>query len=351
MSGHQVSAVGEQTSLFERKTRAGQRLLLYMEGAAPSVEFKALCKELRPAGFVLEGRNVEEPAQLRELARELGGLVAAARPALIAMRWSEQGRCLPFGTDWPPLADLVRMAHLPTARAHGAAVVAELRAVGVNSLLDLPGGRPSGVGAEAVARNIGAWLAGAEGLAVGLGAFPGVAEAEDSIVAWEADPDEILRADALPFMAAIERGGPIGVAAAWLPAFDESAPAPLSVRVVGGLLREQLGHEGLVLVGDPLGLAKRVGRTLEETAVGLTSATVDMVVADPGPPAQHACWEAFLRVQEDDPAQDRLATDSLRRASTFRDRWLRPGLPVDLSAVDGLEHRMLAVGIRARGAG
>ena len=66
-----VEALGEATSLADRKRRAGQRLLVGFDGTAVSDDLRKLVRELRPAGFVLFARNVAEPDQVRELNREL----------------------------------------------------------------------------------------------------------------------------------------------------------------------------------------------------------------------------------------------------------------------------------------
>ena len=68
-------AVGEQTTLAERKRRAAQRLILGFEGVSPSADFKAFVAEAAPAGFILFARNIEEPAQVAELNRELASMV------------------------------------------------------------------------------------------------------------------------------------------------------------------------------------------------------------------------------------------------------------------------------------
>ena len=59
-----VTAVGEATSLADRKRRAGQRLLIGLAGPAVDEDLRALVREVRPAGFILFKRNVVEPAQV-----------------------------------------------------------------------------------------------------------------------------------------------------------------------------------------------------------------------------------------------------------------------------------------------
>ena len=83
MSVHRVTASGEQTSLAERKRRAGQRLIIGISGASVRPEEVALIREIQPAGFILFARNVEEPRQVLELNRELQALLPPELPAPI----------------------------------------------------------------------------------------------------------------------------------------------------------------------------------------------------------------------------------------------------------------------------
>ena len=87
MSRVRVTAVGEATSLTDRKRRAGQRLMLGFDGPAVTGDVRAVIREIKPAGFVLFGSNVVEPAQVLELTRELASLVPVESPALIAAEW------------------------------------------------------------------------------------------------------------------------------------------------------------------------------------------------------------------------------------------------------------------------
>ena len=94
-------AYGEQTTLSWRKRRAGQRLMIGFEGSAPSAEFRALVREVCPAGFILFARNVEEPAQVLELSRELASLLPDTHPPLLGVD-QEGGRVQRIrATEWP----------------------------------------------------------------------------------------------------------------------------------------------------------------------------------------------------------------------------------------------------------
>lgn len=127
-----VDAVGEATSLADRKRRAGQRLVIGFAGPAVDDDLRRVVREIRPAGFVLFARNVEEPSQVRELNRELASLCDAAYPALLCVD-QEGGRVQRLrepATVWPPMRTVGR-AEVHTADL-ARAVARELRATGFN---------------------------------------------------------------------------------------------------------------------------------------------------------------------------------------------------------------------------
>lgn len=70
-----MKVIGLTTSTADRKRRAGQRIVMGIAGPRVSEEERRLIKEVRPGGFVLFGRNIEEPRQVLELNRELASLL------------------------------------------------------------------------------------------------------------------------------------------------------------------------------------------------------------------------------------------------------------------------------------
>ena len=120
-----VTAVGEATSLADRKRRAGQRLLIGLAGPAVDDDLRALVREIRPAGFILFKRNVIEPAQVLDLNRELQSLCEDRYPALLGVD-QEGGRVQRVrspATEWPPMRtvgpDAVEAVSLPIDAAVG----------------------------------------------------------------------------------------------------------------------------------------------------------------------------------------------------------------------------------------
>jgi len=89
--------------------------------------------------------------------------------------------------------------------------------------------------------------------------------------------------DLLPFQAAFEeRIAAVVLSHAFYSAFDPITPASLAPEIATGLLREELGFEGLAITDDLGAGAIRSGYTTEEAAVLAIAAGADMVqIRDP----------------------------------------------------------------------
>ncbi len=248
----------------------GQLVFGSLSGPSVSAEFAALAREFGLGGVTLFKRNIEEPAQVAELAREVRGLVPAA-PLWVAID-QEGGRVArlrrPF-TEWPPMAALGREGD-PTLTARFArALAAELTAVGITldfaPVLDVHTNPANPIIGDRAFSHDAAVVA-ARGATVieelqraGVAAcgkhFPGHGDTSvDSHLALpvvDHAPDRIRRVECVPFRAAIAAGVAFMMTAHVLvPSMDEALPATLSKTIVDGLLRKELGYEGVILSDD-----------------------------------------------------------------------------------------------------
>lgn len=367
-----VLAVGETTSLAERKRRAGQRLLLGLPGPAIDASSRALIRELRPAGFILFARNVEEPAQVAELNRELRGLLPPELPPLLSVD-QEGGRVQRIregATRWPPARWLGNADDPALTRRCARGLSLELRAMGFNlnwaPLADVDsnpqnpviGDRSFGPDPQRVSRHLLAWLEGAReaGLLSCVKHFPGHGDThQDShltLPTVEKERPELEQLELVPFRAAIAAGvEAVMTAHVVFPAYDERAPATLSHPLLAGLLRGQLGHRG-VIVSDDMDMKAVADRfPVELAADRACRAGVDLFLACKEPERQLALYEALVRAQEEDPLHDRLAEDSARRLLALRERGLLGAPPAPgLDVLGSAEHRALVQLVQARGA-
>ena len=195
------------------------------------------------------------------------------------------------GSSYPGGAVLGVLDEPATTAAVAASIAAELAAVGVNwnyapvADVNVPanpviGSRAFGSDPALVARHVAAYVRGTQSRHVAACAkhFPGHGATEQDshleLPTVTGDVEDGLE----PFRAAIAAGvQTIMTAHVRVPALDD-APATLSSRVVQGLLRGELGFDGLVLA-DALEM-KAVSATVgvEESAIRALEAGVDALI-------------------------------------------------------------------------
>jgi len=225
------------------------------------------------AGVCLYGENVESIGQLTSLV----GQVRQAKPdALIAI--DEEGGDVTRlhyvdGSPYPGAALLGRIDDLELTALVGRAVADDLGFVGVDLNLapvadvnsdprnPVIGVRSFGADPALAARHVAAFTRAHEaaGVATSVKHFPGHGDtsADSHLALPVVDVAlEVLRArDLPPFRAAIEAGArTVMTSHILLPQVDPDAPATFSSRILGDLLRGELGFDGVV-VSDALDMA------------------------------------------------------------------------------------------------
>jgi len=245
-------------------------------------------------GVVLFARNVASPGQLARL----GAGLRAERPTVLVAIDEEGGDVTRLeaarGSSYPGNLALGVAGDPALTRAVGLAIGADLRGASVN--LDLApvadlnsdprnpvvGVRSFGGDAAPVAAHTTAMVEGlqAQGVAACVKHFPGHGDtAVDShrAVATVASDEAGLAAALLPFRAAIAAGVRcVMTAHVRVPVLDE-VPATLSRRILTGLLREELGFDGVVItdglemraISDTVGLADGAVRAVAAGADAL----------------------------------------------------------------------------------
>jgi beta-N-acetylhexosaminidase len=139
----------------------------------------------------------------------------------------------------------------------------------------------------------------------------------------EHPPERLREVEFAPFRAAVEAGvATIMTAHVLVPSLDEEVPATLSKRIVG-LLREELGYQGVIL-SDDLEMKAVAGRyTVPEAAVRAVAAGCDGVLICSGDhDVQAAALEALVHAVEEERIPTARIDDALRRQQRAKERFL-----------------------------
>lgn len=245
-----------------------------LSGHTLTADERALFREADPAGYILFGRNIADPAQVRALTDELrtihgrerlfvcidqeGGRVARLRPP----HWA----VFPPGSTFDALYELAPSSAIAAARLNAQAIGVELAAAGItvdcHPPLDVrhPDGHDvigdRALGAEpmrvaALGRAILEGLAAA-GVAGCIKHMPGHGRTEcdthkalPRVTASEAE----LEVDLAPFRTL--KDTPIGMTGHLIfEAWDPEFPATQSPTVIRDVIRGKIGFDGLLLTDD-----------------------------------------------------------------------------------------------------
>jgi beta-N-acetylhexosaminidase len=243
------------------------------------------------ASVVLFSRNIVSTEQVARLT----GQLRAENPELIVAIDEEAGDVTRIesatGSSRPGNLALGTVDDTELTEAVAADLGRQLRTAGVsldyapsadvNSNPDNPiiGVRSFGADPDVVSRHTAAWIRGLQssGVAACAKHFPGhgdvAVDSHHDLPAYPAGRDEIAAQALPPFRAAVAAGVRAVMSGHLLvPAYDPELPATLSRRILGDLLRDELGFDGLV-VSDAIEMGAVTAR------YGIDGATVKAVAA------------------------------------------------------------------------
>ena len=316
------------------KWQPGQLLFVGFEGLEIPPELGKQIQAGRIGGVVLFRRNIGEPEQVRLLIRRLHELAPADAPLTVAID-QEGGRVqrlrAPW-TEWPPMRTLGAGSVGQTAM-FGKALALELLDVGVDldfaPVVDVDsnpqnpviGDRSFATDPATVGAHAGAFIEAMQSAGVACCAkhFPGHGDTDlDShlhLPRLDLDRTRLDRTELPPFRAAIAAGvASIMTAHVLFPKLDPKRPATLSPSVMG-MLRDELGYDGMVFSDDVEMKAVADHVSVEQRSLGVLEAGVDVILA---------CSQADLRdeiLAKLERAPDSLIENALRRVIAFKQRF------------------------------
>jgi beta-N-acetylhexosaminidase len=349
----------------------GQKLMLAFTGTEPSPEILEALRSHHVGGVTLfRALNVESPTQVRALTAALQAAAAAAgQPPLLIAVDQEGGQLEAIGgmTRFPGNMALGAAGSDDLAYRAGYAMGRELAAVGVNvdyapdcdvnsnPRNPVVGARSFGEDAALVARLGAAMARGLQDASVAATAkhFPGHGDtATDSHYAIPVVPHDLDRMRAVefrPFAAAIAAGVKLVMTAhVAFPAFDEGLklPATMSPALLRGLLRGDLGFEG-VIISDALEMAAFSHGDMVIDTLAAAAAGVDLLLLNANAGIQRSVYAGLLQA-----AQRTLLAPSDVLASAGRvlalKRWATAHTPPPLDVIGAADHAALADEIAAR---
>ncbi|MGI9140765.1 MAG: glycoside hydrolase family 3 protein [Gemmatimonadaceae bacterium] len=297
--------------------------------------------KLGVGGFALFGGEVEAVAKLTSELRERSRI-----PLLIGSDL-ERGAGQQFlgATGLPPLAAIGFLNDVDAIRRAARISAREARAVGVNWIyapvadVDLEpdnpiiGTRAFGGDVARVGRDVAAWIEAcqSEGVLACAKHFPGhgrtTSDSHATLPTVALDAEQLRATDMAPFRSAIAADvASVMSAHIAFPALDPLGhPATLSPRILGDILRGELGFKGLV-VTDAMIMEGVLGEGEARAAVSALRAGCDLLLYPTDLGAVAEAVQAALDSGELDAARIRASAE--RRTAHARGAWQgKPDLP------------------------
>ncbi len=328
-------------------------------------DFLALVKD-GIFGAILFKRNVGTAEQTAALIRRMKE--AAGRPFIVSVD-QEGGRVArmrgaPF-TAIPTMRQLGEHGDEALVERVGRLLAFELRAVGYDwdfaPVLDVDtnpanpviGDRSFSRDAQKVSRFGVALARGLEagGVASSGKHFPGHGDtSQDSHLTLPRLPHDLKRlreVELVPFRGyADAKLASLMTAHVLFDAIDEGIPATMSRKVLGGLLREELGFEGVVVSDDLEMKAIADNYSVPEAAVRGTEAGVDLFLICHRADRQRAAIEALVKAVESGRIDKSRIEEANRRLDVLERKFAHPAAD-DVAKLGSAEHQALASGLMA----
>ncbi|MFX3646328.1 MAG: beta-N-acetylhexosaminidase [Paenibacillus sp.] len=323
--------------------KVGQLLMCGFHGQHADEQIIHLIRDYHVGGVIYFRRNVESVDQLTRLSAELQDLAAEAGALPLMISVDQEGGMV-------ARIDKEGMTQVPGNMALGATgnpeytltcaqiLGRELKNIGIdmnlapvidvnnNPLNPVIGVRSYGEHAESVAAHGVAAITGyqLQGIAATAKHFPGHGDtAVDShlgMVTVPHDRNRLERMELLPFRRAIEAGvDAIMTAHVMFPSIEpEPIPATLSHKVLTGLLREEMGFEGIIItdclemhaISKPYGVA--------EAAVCAVEAGADLILVSHTLQDQVAALEAIVEAVRTGRISEEVIHQAVERIMTWK---------------------------------
>ena len=364
--------VEEQLAAMTVEEKVGQLLVAGIDGLTPGEDGRIAIQDYKVGGIILFSRNVESAGQLVELTNGLKELNKNYVNLFVSVD-EEGGRVSRMPrevTDLPSAYDYIQQGGDPYLR--GEVLAEACRTFGFNMdfapSLDVwsnpnntvIGDRAFGTTVDDITTNGPDCAYGLmdAGMVPVVKHFPGHGDtAVDSHVGLPVvskTAEQLLKEELLPFQLAIKglslfrdrelNGVPaVMVSHILLTEVDPEYPATLSPKVIGGLLREDMGFDGMVVTDDLTMSALSDTYSMGETAVLALEAGCDLLLVCHKTENLTAAYDALLEAVNSGRVSMERLDESVRRILTVKHDYQISGEPVSEPDVAALNEKIAAI--------
>jgi beta-N-acetylhexosaminidase len=322
---------------------AGQRMIVGFDGTHLNDDLKFLIGDLNVGGLILFSRNIEAPAQLRELCFSIHAHAkACGRPPLfiaIDQEGGEVARLKPPFTVFPGnpkmmgIADAIAFAHACATELADAGInmnfapVMDIAFPFVDSVMK---GRAFGANPEWAAV-LGTTVIDElqrNGIMAVAKHFPGIGrttlDSHKDLPVLATPGDMLRKTDLVPFRAAVRRDvAGVMLAHILYQGLDPEWPASLSSVIVKKLLRGEMGYQGVVMTDDLDMGAIRKHYDIDVCVSRIMEANIDLVmICHKGPDIERS-FDLLCDGMKNSEILLEMGRRSVERIMGLKNRYLR----------------------------
>jgi beta-N-acetylhexosaminidase len=319
------------------REQVGQLMVMGFEGTAVSARLRTMLLTFQPGGVILFKRNIEEAAQTHALLREAQKASAIPLFRCVDMEGGTVDRFRDVVGRMPPAWDVARAGSTTLFRKHGKIIGSQLRALGFNTdfapCVDLRlAGSINVMGPRTVSSDPRETVCYAREFLDGLREarvlgcakhFPGLGganlDSHHTLPSVARSWDQVWNQDLLPYRE-LRRTVPfVMVAHVLYPKITrDGTPASLSKKWITGILREKIGHKGLV-ISDDLDMGGVLNSvSVEEAAVATLKAGSDMFLVCQKEENVWRAFEAVYKRAERSPSFAKMVTLKAKRVLALK---------------------------------
>lgn len=342
--------------------KIGQLMVIGFDGTTVDAELRSMIVDDHVGGVILFARNVRSPEQVARLTNELQKIALEnGNPGLLIAIDQEGGRVARLTeetgfTEFPAAMAITATCDPENARRIAIAMAVEMRAVGINvdfapdlDVNNNPSNPVIGIRSFSSdpAKVAEYGVAFAQGLqengVMAFGKhFPGHGDTGvDSHIDLPVVPHDRARLDKVelyPFRAAIQADfAGIMSAHVTFPAIDPTPgmPATLSYPVLTGLLRDELGYDGLIITDSlEMGALASNGYPPQVAAPLAFAAGADLLLFNRDHAIHREVFEKLMQAVRDGKISQERLDDSVRRILQAKQRFgLMDPQPVEIEAI------------------
>jgi beta-N-acetylhexosaminidase len=318
----------------------GQMFVVSVGGTRPDYYIEKMVRKRNIGGVILFAYNMKSEEQVESLIGSLQQLSMQTEPAVpLFVGVDQEGGDIasaPWVAPQPAAAEVGSRGDPSEAHDIAATMGRQLLRAGVNTdfapVVDTGfgaaiGNRSYGEDPELVARMGAAAVEGFEEVGVVSAAKhfpnhgPATTDSHVNLPVIRHDAKTLQSYDLPPFEAAVEAGVPMVMVGHLLyPAIDPHNPASLS-RDATGMLRSDLGFDGVIVTDDLAMAGAKGGGTPAEAAVQAVQAGADLLIVSSRPQQQADAYDAVVDAVESGEIPRSRIAKSVGRLLTVKERY------------------------------